>query len=82
MGVLALMIGMMVLDRTGMMILATLCTAIVREFEMRRRSFSVDVPPVSTPPPVFLNFGMPPANNPPSCGALSTAEATGASRLP
>lgn len=24
-----------------------------------------------TPPPVFLSFGMPPANSPPSCGALS-----------
>ena len=25
--------------------------------------------PVSTPPPLFFNFGIPPANSPPSCGA-------------
>lgn len=27
--------------------------------------------PVSTPPPVFRSFGMPPAKRPPSCGAAS-----------
>lgn len=42
-----------------------------------------DVPPVSTPtPPVFFNFGMPPANKPPSCGAPLIAGAAGAFRLP
>lgn len=39
-----------------------------------------DIPPVSTPPPVFLSFGIPPANSPPSWGALSTAAE--ASRVP
>lgn len=27
--------------------------------------------PVSTPPPRFFNFGMPPANSPPNCGGCS-----------
>lgn len=40
-----------------------------------------NVPPVSTPPPVFLSFGMPPAKRPASCGAASMG-AAGASRLP
>lgn len=30
--------------------------------------------PVSTPPRLFLNFGIPPANRPPSCGAESTPD--------
>lgn len=30
----------------------------------------MDRPPVATPPPVFLNLGIPPANMPPSCGAV------------
>lgn len=29
--------------------------------------------PVATPPPVFLNFGIPPAKIPPSCGAEAMA---------
>lgn len=41
----------------------------------------LNVPPVSTPPPVFLSFGMPPAKRPASCGAASMG-AAGASRLP
>lgn len=43
---------------------------------------NLNIPPVSTPPPVFLSFGMPPAKRPPSCGAASMAGAAGASRLP
>lgn len=42
----------------------------------------LNIPPVSTPPPVFLSFGMPPAKRPASCGAASMAGAAGASRLP
>lgn len=46
-------------------------------------SSASNVPPVSIPtPPVFFNFGMPPANKPPSCGAPPTAGAAGAFRLP
>jgi hypothetical protein len=30
-----------------------------------------NLPPVSTPPPRFFNFGIPPANNPASCGGCS-----------
>jgi hypothetical protein len=30
--------------------------------------------PVATPPPVFLNLGIPPANIPPSCGAEVVAD--------
>ena len=29
--------------------------------------------PVSTPPPLFFNFGIPPANRPPNCGASDAA---------
>lgn len=29
------------------------------------------LPPVSTPPPRFLSFGMPPANKPANCGGCS-----------
>lgn len=44
-------------------------------------TINLNLPPVSTPPPVFLSFGMPPAKRPPSCGAASMG-AAGASRLP
>lgn len=37
--------------------------------------------PVSMPPRLFLNFGIPPANSPPSCGADSIPELV-ASREP
>lgn len=29
-------------------------------------SYNINEPPVSTPPPLFLSFGIPPANSPPS----------------
>lgn len=44
-------------------------------------TIDLNIPPVSTPPPVFLSFGMPPAKRPASCGAASMG-AAGASRLP
>lgn len=44
-------------------------------------AINLNLPPVSTPPPVFLSFGMPPAKRPASCGAASMG-AAGASRLP
>lgn len=65
-------------DRIGMMRLDPL--EYVRYLGMSL-AINLNLPPVSTPPPVFLSFGMPPAKRPASCGAASMG-AAGASRLP
>ncbi|KUI60405.1 hypothetical protein VP1G_11173 [Cytospora mali] len=48
--------------------------------EETQRLGNSSIPPVSTPAPVFLNFGIPAANKPPNWGAASTG-AAGTSRL-
>lgn len=64
--------------RIGMMRLGPLKTVRFLDVSL---IIGLSVPPVSTPPPVFLSFGMPPAKRPASCGAASMG-AAGASRLP
>lgn len=75
-------IGRRTRGRTGRMSLDLLrwsMSALIND-EKKGSVWCRDVPPVSTPPPVFFNLGMPPANSPPSCGAAAMP-AAGASGL-
>lgn len=73
----------MILDRIGRMSRGLLYSTYTLDPCHRTHPFSAaDLPPVSTPPPVFRNLGIPPANKPASCGALSIAAAEGAPGVP
>ena len=67
----------MTLDLTYMKILGLLKLKLAYYVRIRKTilNYNASLPPVSTPPPRFFNFGMPPAKSPPSCGGWSIPDA-------
>jgi len=60
-----------ILDLMYRMILGLLSSV---RFKTLPKKKNINLPPVSTPPPRFFNFGIPPANKPASCGGCSIAD--------